>query len=52
MSFHGNPTLFTPEKCLQILIEENIVELDVNLALAFISNLDEAGINIYFDHWK
>lgn len=42
-------TLFTPEKCLQILIEENIVELDVNLALAFISNLDEAGINIYFD---
>jgi serine/threonine protein kinase len=41
--------LFSPEKCLQILIDENIVELDVNLALAFISNLDEAGINIYFD---
>lgn len=42
-------TLFTPTKCLQILIEENIVDLDVNLALAFISNLDENGINIYFE---
>ncbi len=42
-------TLFSPEKCLQILIEENIVELDVNLALAFISNLDENGINVYFE---
>lgn len=42
-------TLFSPEKCLQILIEENIVDLDVNLALAFISNLDENGINVYFE---
>ncbi len=42
-------TLFSPDKCLQILIEENIVDIDVNLALAFISNLDETGINFYFD---
>ncbi len=42
-------TLFSPDKCLQILIEENIVDLDVNLALALISNLDEKGINFYFD---
>ncbi|MBK6607668.1 MAG: hypothetical protein IPG24_19840 [Leptospiraceae bacterium] len=41
--------LFSPEKCLQILIEEKVADLDVNLALALISNLDESGINYYFE---
>lgn len=41
-------SLFNSEKCLQILLEEKVVDIDVNLALALISNLDEDGIQYYF----
>lgn len=42
-------SIFSSEKCLQILIEEEVVDLDVNFALALISNLDENGMNHYFN---
>jgi len=42
-------SIFTPEKCLQILIKEQVVDLDVNFALALISNLDEKGMSFYFN---
>lgn len=36
------------EKCLQILIEEDLIDLDANLAISFLSNLNKEFIHEYF----
>jgi hypothetical protein len=40
---------FSKEKTVQILVEENLVEIDANLSLSFISNLDETSLKSFFD---
>lgn len=36
------------EKCLQILIEEDLIDLDANLAISFLSNLNRRFLHEYF----
>ena len=43
-------SLFNKTKCLQILVEEELIDKDANLALSFISNLDEKYLVQYFDN--
>ncbi len=40
----------TKEKCLQILIEEELIDLDANLAISFLSNLNQNFIHQYFQN--
>lgn len=42
--------LFNKTKCLQILVEEELIEKDANLAFSFISNLDEKHLIKYFEN--
>lgn len=42
--------LFQKSKCLQILIEEDLIDKDANLAFSFISNLDEKYLIKYFEN--